>query len=274
MGALSTSRFVHFYVIGGRFNAFFPLYIAIVSMGTYGALALLFSLNVRRLPHYFDRLPSTLIGGFFVVTALFFAGLWLSRIDMHLVTGAELDTVSRVVIAIDGVVLLPLLFYGGRALARREPLGYALAGLLLVKATGTFLTLIVNTLIAARWGREADGLETVAYGIGFVGALTLLVWFLECVDDDTGGRLTSPSRDVASCWLARSSSGSGSCWSRLPTAPCGLPGSSLESATTGTRAQHGHPLRCDPARHLAGDRMAATGDLERGRPDPRDVARR
>ena len=36
----------YFYVIGGRFNAFFPLYIAIVSMGTYGALALLFSLDV------------------------------------------------------------------------------------------------------------------------------------------------------------------------------------------------------------------------------------
>ena len=182
----------YFYVIGGRFNAFFPLYIAIVSMGTYGALALLFSLDVPRLPRYFDRLPSSLIGGFFVVTALSFAGLWLSRIDTHLVIGAELDTVSRVVIAIDGVVLLPLLFYGGRALARRDPLGYALAGLLLVKATATFLTLIVNTLIAARWGRAANGLETVAYGIGFVGALALLVWFLQCVDDDAGGRLTPP----------------------------------------------------------------------------------
>ena len=108
----------------------------------------------------------------------------------------ELDTVSRVVMAIDGVVLLPLLFYGGRALARRDPLGYALGGLLLVKATATFLTLIVNTLIAARWGRAADGLETVAYGIGFVGALTLLVWFLECVRATMAGtvEITRPSR--------------------------------------------------------------------------------
>jgi hypothetical protein len=96
--------------------------------------------------------------------------------------------VSRVVIAIDGVVLLPLLFYGGRAIARREPLGYALAGLLLVKATATFLTLIVNTAIASRWGKPADGVDTFAYGIGFVGALTLLVWFLESVDSDAGGR--------------------------------------------------------------------------------------
>jgi hypothetical protein len=179
----------YFYVIGGRFNAFFPLYIAIASMGTYGALALLFSLDLRRLPAYVDRPPSGLISGFFVVTALSFAGLWLSRIDAHLVAGTELDRVSRVVIAIDGVVLLPLLFYGGRAIARRDPLGYALAGLLLVKATATFLTLIVNTAIASRWGRSAYGVETFAYVIGFVGALTLLVWFLECVDSGAGGRI-------------------------------------------------------------------------------------
>ncbi len=153
-------------------------------MGTYGAIALLFALDLPRLPARFDRPPIALISAFFLVTALSFAGLWLSIVDSHLVGGTQLDTVSRVVIAADGVVLLPLLFYGGRALARRDPLGYALAGLLLVKTTSTFLTLIVNSAMAARWGHAPDGVQTVAYGVGFVGALTLLVWFLEYVTDD------------------------------------------------------------------------------------------
>jgi hypothetical protein len=174
----------YFYVIGGRFNALFPFYIAIVSMAVYGTLAVFSAIDLRLLPERFVRPPLALISAFFVVTALSFAGLWLSVIDRHLVAGTQIDPVSRVVIAIDGVVLLPLLFYGGRALARREPIGYALAALLLVKATATFLTLIVNTAIARRWGHSPDGLQTFAYGVGFVGALTLLVWFLECVNTD------------------------------------------------------------------------------------------
>lgn len=184
----------YFYVIGGRFNALFPLYIAIASMGVYGALAVFSALDLPRLPERFVRPPLTLISAFFVVTALSFAGLWLSVIDQHLVVGTAIDPVSRVVIAVDGVVLLPLLFYGGRALARREPIGYALAALLLVKATATFLTLIVTTAIARRWGYSPDRLQTFAYCVGFVGALTLLVWFLECVRSDAVPSGNSPGR--------------------------------------------------------------------------------
>src|SRR5687768_13930607 len=163
MGALFYVAYAYyFYVIGGRFTVYFPLYIALVSMGIYGALAVLFSLDLSRLPAHFQRVPVRSISVFLVVTALFFAGLWLSILETHFTLGTTLDPVSRAVIAIDGVVLLPLLFYAGRALARREPLGYALAGLLLVKATATFLTLIVTTAIAAQGGRPADSIQTAA----------------------------------------------------------------------------------------------------------------
>ena len=182
MGALFYVAYsYYFYVVGGRFNAYFPLYIALVSMGTYGSLAILHSIDVPRLPAYFGRLPVRLIAAYFIVTALGFAGLWLSILDWHYVSGTMVDPVARAVIAVDGVVLLPLLFYGGHALARREPLGYALAGLLLVKATGTFLTLIVNTAVMVQWGQAADPLESAAYGVGFAGAATLLVWYLKSV---------------------------------------------------------------------------------------------
>jgi hypothetical protein len=184
MGALFYVAYsYYFYVIGARFNALFPVYIAIVSLGTYGTLALLFSLDLSRLASRFDHLRMRAISTFLIVTALSFAGMWLSRIDDHLLSGTPLDPVSRAVIAIDGVILLPLFYYGGGALARREPLGYALAGLLLVKATATFLTLIVSTVIASHWGRASDAVETFAYAAGFLAALALLVAFLERVND-------------------------------------------------------------------------------------------
>jgi hypothetical protein len=171
----------YFHVVGGRFTVYFPLYIALVSMGTYGALAVLFSLDLRRLEARFDRPPAGIIGAYFTVTALAFAGLWLSVIEAHVRRGTPLDPVARAVIAIDGVVLLPLLFFGGRALRRRDPLGLALAGLLLVKTAATLLTLIAATWVASRWGRPLDWIQTGAYVIGFAGAAVLLGWYLRAI---------------------------------------------------------------------------------------------
>jgi hypothetical protein len=103
MGAFFYIAYAYYlYVVGGRFNAFFPLYIALVSMGSYGALALLFSLDVPRLPRYVDRAPVRAIGILSVVTALAFAGVWLSIVDAHLTAGAELGPVPRAVIAVHG----------------------------------------------------------------------------------------------------------------------------------------------------------------------------
>ena len=182
MGALFYVAYsYYFYVIGGRFNTYFPLYIAVVSMAAYGALAVLFSLDLGRLPSYFDRPPIRAISGFLIATALFFAGLWLTILARHFTTGGTLDAVTRTVIAVDGVVLLPLLFYGGLTLARREPLGYTLAGLLLVKSAATFLTLLVNTSLAAWWGWRVSGIETIAYAAGLVIATSLLARYLRSI---------------------------------------------------------------------------------------------
>jgi hypothetical protein len=189
----------YFYVVGGRFTLYFPLYIAIVSMGAYGALALLFSVDLPRLPARFAELPVRLLATCLMMTALCFAGLWLAVLEGHYVRGAALPAVPRAVIAIDGVILLPLLFFAGRALARREPVGYALAGMLLFKASTTFLTLLVNTAIAARWGQEVDGLQTVAYLVGFTGGATLLIWYLRSItaaprEASQAAAFTSPAR--------------------------------------------------------------------------------
>jgi hypothetical protein len=75
-------------------------------------------------------------------------------------------------------VLLPLLFFGGLWLWRHAPLGFALAGLLLMKAAATFLTLVVNSIVAFRWGQSIDPIQTVAFSAGFIGATALLVRFL------------------------------------------------------------------------------------------------
>jgi hypothetical protein len=175
MGALLyVAYFYYFYVVGIRLDAFFPVHVALVSMSMYGLLALFFALDLRELKARFDeRTPVRLIGGFLIVSALVFAGMWLSLTASAISAGRELDQVSRLVIAVDGVVLLPLTFFGGVWLWRRVPIGYPLAGLLLVKLAATFLTLVATSAIAWLWGQTLDAVQTSAYVVGMVCALAL-----------------------------------------------------------------------------------------------------
>ena len=183
MGALFyVAYFWYFYVIGIRVTWLFPVYIAMVSMSLFSLLYLFFALDVDALKSRFNaRMPVRVTGAFLIGTAVFFAALWLVVTASHLAAGTEVDPVSQYVIAIDGVILLPLAFFGGLWLWRRQPLGFALAGLLLVKVAATFLTLVATT-IAAMAELPPDPVQTTAYTIGFVAASLLLISCLRSVE--------------------------------------------------------------------------------------------
>jgi hypothetical protein len=149
----------------------------------YGALILAFSIDLQRITSHFNRYTRIrLIGGFLIALALFFAVMWLTLIIVTVATQTEMDDVPRFVIAIDGVVLLPLSFFGGLWLWRREPLGYVLAGLLLVKVTATTLTLVVNTLLITKAGLPLDLFQLILYFLVMLFSAALLVSYFRCVD--------------------------------------------------------------------------------------------
>lgn len=185
MGALFYIAYsYYFYVAGARFNPLFPAYIGIVSMSAYGALFLFFAIDLQVIRRCFVRdFPVRTIGTFLMALAVAFAALWLTMIVSSVASGRDLDAVARTVISLDGVILLPLLFYGGLWLWRREAGGYVLAGLLLVKAVATFSTLLFTTSIAAKWRQPVDPLQTAAFGASLVGAATLLAVYLRGLSD-------------------------------------------------------------------------------------------
>jgi hypothetical protein len=183
MGALFyVAYFWYFYVIGIRVTWLFPVYIAMVSMSLFGLLFLFFALDLDALKRRFSaRMRVRLTGGFLIGTAVFFALLWLWVTVSHVAAGTELDPVSQYVIAIDGVVLLPLAFFGGLWLWRHHPLGFALAGLLLMKVSATFLTLVATTVMSLAT-IPPDPVQTAAYSIGFMAASALLLSCLRSIE--------------------------------------------------------------------------------------------
>jgi hypothetical protein len=168
-----------FYVAGARFNALFLVYVAIVASSTYGLLALLFGLDREAVKARFDpSTPVRAIAGFFLSLSVVFAAMWIGIAVSAAAAGRDLDPVTRAVIAVDGVVLLPLLCFAGLSLWRRHAWGYILAGMLLVKIAALGLTLVVNTWLQRWWGIVADPLQTAMFAVLLVGSVALLVPYL------------------------------------------------------------------------------------------------
>ena len=182
MGALLyTSYFYYFNLLGIRFNPLFPVYIGIVSLSTYSLLALLFATDPEQIKASFGvRTPTRMVAGFLISLSLAFATIWAVLISSDLLAGRELATVTRLVVAIDGVLLLPLSFFAGLWLWRGFALGYALSCLLLIDFALTFLTLAVTTLVSAMWGQRVDPLLSL-YVAGLFGSVFLLVRTLQSI---------------------------------------------------------------------------------------------
>jgi hypothetical protein len=180
----------YFYVIGG-FNALFLIYIAVVSTSLYGLLSLLFAIDAQALQSRFGaRTPTRLVGGFFISIALLFALMWGGMSITSAVAGTRPDEVLRSVVIIDCTVLLPLLFFGGLRLWRREAWGYVLGELLLTKLAATGFTLAFNTALGAWWDGKIGGFDAflfVIFALMAAGALPLLVTYLRSMQL-AGGR--------------------------------------------------------------------------------------
>jgi hypothetical protein len=167
------------------------VYIAIVSTSLYGLLTLLFAIDPEELRSRFgSRAPARPIGGFFIGISLLFALMWGGMVISSAVAGTRPDEILRSVVIIDCTVLLPLLFFGGVRLWRREAWGYVLGGLLLTKLAMTGFTLAFNTALGALWAGHISGFDAfllIVFSLMAAGAVPLLVIYLRSMQE-SGGR--------------------------------------------------------------------------------------
>ena len=177
----------YFYVIGS-FNALFLVYVGIVSSSLYGLLSLLFAVDTEALKARFRAsVPTPLVGGFFVGIALLFLLMWGGMSVTSAVAGTRPDEVLRSVVIIDCTVLLPLLFFGGLRLWRKDAWGYVLGGLLLTKLAATGFTLAFTTALGALWAGRIGGFNTflfVVFSLMAVGALLLIFPYLRSIEGE------------------------------------------------------------------------------------------
>ena len=182
-----------FYVLGAPFNAFFLVYIALMTLSAYTMIGIVVSIDGAAVRGHLARaVPVRLVGGFLVGLALLFTALWSAMNVSALVSGVQLDMVPRVVTTLDLTIQLPALFAGGVLLMRRHALGYVVAAGLLLQAAAYLIGL--STLTVLTDALTQVPLDVIAVAPGFViGSIGLAFIGIFVRAAAVGGRAT---RDV------------------------------------------------------------------------------
>lgn len=159
---------------GGAYNPLFLIYVALYSASLFAFILSLLAVDVRGLPARFGprfarRTIACLVIGFGALLTL----LWLGRIVPALLAGtppAGLESYSTLFVqAGDLGLVVPLAVLTGVLLLRRHPVGYLLAGVLLVKGATLGLALLAMIVSMALAGVAAAGVEVL-----FFAAVTAL----------------------------------------------------------------------------------------------------
>jgi hypothetical protein len=171
---------------GAAYNQLFLVYVALFSASLFAFILSLLAIDVQRLPaqvtaRFARRTVALVVIGFGGVLAL----LWLGRIVPALASGvapAGLESYSTLFVQVGDLgLVVPLAILAGALLLARHPVGYLLAGVLLVKGTAFGLALIAMMFAMAAAGIAIVLVEAVFFTTVAVVCGAGAVHFLTCL---------------------------------------------------------------------------------------------
>jgi hypothetical protein len=173
-----------FYLYGAAFNRFFLLYVALVVLSVAALIASVSTLDVHRISQAFHpRTPVRWISAYMLVFGLLLGGMWIAMSLSFVVTGQVPSPITQtghptgVVFATDLSLLVPGLLAGGLLLWRRQPWGFVLGAVMLIKGSTYGPALLVMSAFSASAGSGSDPflLLWVVLTIGCLVAAGLLL---------------------------------------------------------------------------------------------------
>jgi hypothetical protein len=191
------------------FNSLFLAYVAIFSMALYALVLVFIDMDLRSLRIDISRKVSrrTAYVLFFLVAMILL--LWLPEIISLSISGGESERLVQdgqrtyVITAMDLGLLVPLGLLGGHLILKREPLGFVLAPVLLIKGmtlAAAVLSMIVFMVVA---GTPPAVPEVVIFVVMFTVLLVITITYMAAfeptkeVDQDDQGRSSTLEKQAA-----------------------------------------------------------------------------
>lgn len=185
LGVLFYSMYAYlFYAVGAAFNQFFLLYVAAFGLPLYALLFSVPRLDLHQLGNAMGGRVARFVAMAYtgVVSAglgLLWVGISLSYLATNTVPQPIVDSghPTGVVFAIDLVFIVPLMLLAALWLARRELLGWPLAGVMSVGGSLYTLTLAAASVEVARQEVGAGSELPIWAGLTMLGAVTAALVF-------------------------------------------------------------------------------------------------
>ena len=170
------------------FNPLFLVYVALFSMSLFGFILSMMSLDVDEVTrHISDGFPRRAIATYFIIVAVFLTLAWLGLVASPSLTwtppnGLE-SAITMVIQALDLGVIVPTSLITASLLLKKQPWGYALASVMLLKilTMGTALiAMIVNQLLE---GVQIDPVTSVIFALISLAGISLGIVTLRNIRD-------------------------------------------------------------------------------------------
>lgn len=170
------------------YNNLFLIYVLLFSTSMFAFILTLLSLERDRVERFFKpNLPAASIGFFLLFIAFMIMMLWLGRIAGPLRQGTipeGLEHYSTLVIqALDLAIVVPLSALTGILLIRRQPYGYLLAPVVIVKAAALLTSISAMLIGMLNAGVHVSAMELIIFPAFNVGVFVCLFLVLRNVQE-------------------------------------------------------------------------------------------
>lgn len=186
LGVMAYSAYSYLLYAGWvHFGVLFPVYVAVFGLSTYALVRGLAMIDPARLRAAFaPSVPRRGVGTVLAGLGGLFAVLWLSEIVPSLLDGStpqalvDAGLASNPVWVLDLGIVLPAMVLGGVMLRRNRPLGYLLAGPLLVFGIVMGVAIVGMFIALAMAGEPVTGAAATMIGLIVVSETAALAGLL------------------------------------------------------------------------------------------------
>lgn len=147
-----------FYMNMAMYNAFFIIYVLLVSFTFFAFILTLIGFDVQSLPAHFNvKTPVKTIGGFLIFLSSSIALLWLQIVITPLLDGTMIPKsvehyTSLTVQGFDLSIFLPLAFLSGLLLIKKNPFGFLMAPVTFILLSVLMMALVAKIIAMALAG--------------------------------------------------------------------------------------------------------------------------
>jgi hypothetical protein len=170
------------------FNPLFLVYVALFSLSLFGFILSMSSLDVNEITrHVSDGFPRRAIASYFIIVAVFLTLAWIGLVAAPSLTwappaGLE-SAITMVIQALDLGVIVPTSIITATLLLQKQPWGYALSSVMLLKILtmgAALIAMIIGQILA---GVDVDPVTSIIFTIISLSGIALGIVTLRNIRD-------------------------------------------------------------------------------------------